>query len=655
MSLLSTISSPQDVKRLDHEELATLAAEIRDFLIHAVARTGGHLGPNLGAVELTLAIHRVFDSPFDRILWDTGHQSYVHKILTGRADDFSGLRQRGGLSGYPSRAESEHDIIENSHASTALSYADGLSRAYALRGEDRAVVAVVGDGALTGGMCWEALTNIAADDRPVVIVVNDNGRSYAPTIGGLADHLAALRLAPEYEQVLDVVKQVLGRTPPVGPPLFDALHGIKKGIKDVVQPQGMFEDLGLKYVGPVDGHDVVAVESALRRARDFGGPVIVHCVTRKGFGYPPAEQDDADNFHGVGIIDPATGKPVSTSKTISWTSIFSDEIVQIGSERPDVVTLTAAMLQPVGLGAFAKAYPDRVFDVGIAEQHAVTSAAGLAMGGLKPVVCLYATFLNRAFDQVLMDVALHRQPVTFVLDRAGITGEDGASHNGMWDLSFLQVVPGLAIAAPRDAPTLRAELREAVGDTDGPTVVRFPKGKVAVDVPAIDTVGGVDVLYRSPKVAQRREVLLVSIGAMAATCLEVAERVASQGIGITVVDPRWVKPLDPALIDLARAHDLVVTVEDNGRVGGVGAALAQLLRDADVDVPLRDFGIAQRFLDHGKRDEVMAEVGLAPQDLARKVVEAVAKRQPAIEDDPTSPGEAAPAGERAGEAIGDQR
>ncbi|MBX6388842.1 MAG: 1-deoxy-D-xylulose-5-phosphate synthase [Frankia sp.] len=634
MSLLSTINSPQDVRRLDPAELTALAAEIRDFLIHAVARTGGHLGPNLGAVELTLAIHRVFDSPYDRILWDTGHQAYVHKILTGRAAGFERLRQRGGLSGYPSQAESEHDIIENSHASTALSYADGLSRAYALRGEDRHVVAIVGDGALTGGMCWEALNNIAASrDRKVVIVVNDNGRSYAPTIGGLADHLAALRLAPEYEQVLDVVKQVLNRTPLVGAPLFDALHGIKKGIKDVVQPQGMFEDLGLKYVGPVDGHDTPALEQALRRAKDYGGPVIVHAVTRKGFGYAPAEQDDADCFHGPPAFDVATGKPTAP-KSRSWTSVFSDEIVQIGAERPDVVALTAAMLQPVGLHAFSKAFPDRVFDVGIAEQHAATSAAGLALGGLKPVVCVYATFLNRAFDQVLMDVALHRLAVTFVLDRAGVTGEDGPSHNGMWDMSILQVVPDLAIAAPRDEPTLRALLREAVAETERPNVVRFPKGKVNPDVPAIDSVGGVDVLFREPAVARHREVLLVSVGAMATACLEVARRVASQGIGITVVDPRWVKPVPAAIIDLARDHDLVVTVEDNGRVGGVGAAIAQALRDADVDVPLRDFGIAQQFLHQGKRDEVLTDIGLSPQELARKVVEAVARRQPALTDEP---------------------
>jgi 1-deoxy-D-xylulose-5-phosphate synthase len=629
--LLARIGGPKDVKRLSAEDARRLAEEIREFLIHTVARTGGHLGPNLGAVELTMGIHRVFDSPHDRILFDTGHQAYVHKILTGRAADFDSLRQRGGLSGYPSQAESDHDIIENSHASTALSYADGLSRAYALRGESRAVVAVVGDGALTGGMCWEALNNIAAADRPVTVVVNDNGRSYAPTIGGLADHLASLRLAPEYEQVMDVVKQVLGRTPLIGAPLYDALHGIKKGIKDTVSPQGMFEDLGLKYVGPVDGHDLAAVESALRRARDFGGPVLVHCVTRKGFGYPAAEADDADCFHAVGVIDPATGKPIAKGGGQTWTSIFSDEIVRTGAERPDVVALTAAMLQPVGLHAFAKAFPDRVIDVGIAEQHAVTSAAGLAMGGLKPVVCVYATFLNRAFDQVLMDVALHKLPVTFVLDRAGVTGEDGPSHNGMWDMSFLQLVPGLRLAAPRDAATLRQEFQEALAVTDAPTVVRFAKGKLGPDLPALGRLGGVDILRRAPEDAQ--DVLLVGVGSMAATGLTVAEHLAAQGIGVTVVDPRWVKPLDAALVELAREHSYVVTIEDNGRVGGVGASLAQLLRDNDVDVPLRDFGIEQRFLDQGKRDEVLAELGLAPHDIARAVVEFVARREPALADE----------------------
>ncbi|MDQ1687831.1 MAG: 1-deoxy-D-xylulose-5-phosphate synthase [Frankiaceae bacterium] len=622
--MLQAITGPADLKRLTAEELTSLAAEIRDFLVASVSRTGGHLGPNLGAVELTLALHRVFDSPTDRILWDTGHQAYVHKLLTGRAGGFVGLRQQGGLSGYPSRAESEHDVIENSHASTALSYADGLAKAYALRGEtrSRAIVAVVGDGALTGGMAWEAINNIAAaKDRPVVIVVNDNGRSYAPTIGGLAQHLSALRLTPGYERVLEVIKTALGRTPLVGPPLYEALHGIKRGLKDVLAPQGMFEDLGLKYVGPIDGHDIEAVEAALRKAKGFGQPVIVHCVTRKGFGYAPAEADDADCMHGVSVIDPVTGTPLAVS-TPSWTDAMSTELVALAAERQDIVAITAAMLQPVGLQSFADAYPDRVFDVGIAEQHAVTSAAGLAMGGLHPVVCVYATFLNRAFDQVLMDVALHKLGVTFVLDRAGVTGEDGASHNGMWDLSWLPLVPGIRVAAPRDAVTLQASLREAVAVSDGPTVVRFPKGPVPDPIPALDRVGGVDVLRRS----ESTEVLLVAVGAMASACLDAAERLAASGVGVTVVDPRWVIPVDPALVALAAAHDLVVTVEDGGRTGGIGALVAQALRDASVDVPLRDLGIPARFLHHGKRHQVLTEVGLTAQDIAREVQAALTAR-----------------------------
>jgi len=640
VGLLASIHGPDDLKALDPAKLPDLAAEIRDFLVDAVSRTGGHLGPNLGAVELTLALHRVYDSPRDRILWDTGHQAYVHKILTGRQGGFARLRQQGGLSGYPNQAESEHDVIENSHASTALSYADGLAKAYAVRGErDRSVVAVVGDGALTGGMAWEALNNIAAADRPVVIVVNDNARSYAPTIGGLADHLAALRMSPSYEQVLDVVKSVLGRTPLVGQPLYEALHGIKRGLKDLVQPQVLFEDLGLKYLGPIDGHDVAAVEYALRRARDFGGPVIVHCVTRKGFGYQPAEDDETDCFHGVSVMDPVTGKPLSLGAR-SWTKVFSEEMVRIGAANPTAVAVTAAMLAPVGLAGFAAAYPDRVFDVGIAEQHAVTSAAGLALGGLKPVVCVYATFLNRAFDQVLMDVALHRLPVVFVLDRAGVTGEDGPSHNGMWDMSILQVVPGLAIAAPRDGARLRAQLTEAVARTAGPTVVRFPKGAVGADIPAVARQGNVDVLSRSGA----PDVLLVSVGAMASTALEVADRVGHHGIGVTVVDPGWVKPLPPELVELAMEHWLVVSVEDNSRVGGVGAALAQLLRDQEVDTPVRDFGIPPEFLAQGSRAEVLAAAGLTAQSIARRVVESVARREPGLLD------EAQASAERADEA-----
>jgi len=617
MSLLESVQGPEDLKRLTPEQVTALAAELRDVMIDSVSITGGHLGPSLGVVEITLALHRVFDSPRDRILWDTGHQAYVHKLVTGRVEGFARLRKAGGLSGYPSQAESEHDVIENSHASTALSYADGLSKAYALRGEKRHIAAVVGDGALTGGMCWEALNNIAASQLPVVIVVNDNGRSYAPTIGGLAEHLATLRMTQSYEKALEKVKATLTQTPVVGPPVYTALHGLKRGIKDFLQPQVLFEDLGLKYYGPIDGHDEQAMESALRKARDFGGPVIVHAVTVKGFGYQPAVDDEADCLHSIGPgTDPLTGK--ASAGALSWTNVMSDELLRIGEQRPDVVAITAAMLQPVGLQKFQAAFPDRTFDVGIAEQHAVTSAAGLAMGGMHPVVCIYATFINRAFDQALLDVGLHRLPVTFVLDRAGITGEDGASHNGMWDLSILQVIPGLRIAAPRDGATLREELREAV-DVEGPTAVRFPKGAVGDDLPALERRGVVDVLRRGG------DVLIVAVGAMARICLEVADRLAAQGISSTVVDPRWIAPVPPELAELAAQHRLVVTVEDNGRTGGVGSAVSQSLRDADVDVPCRDVGIPRRFLDHGTRAEVHAEIGLTAQDISRNVIEMVAR------------------------------
>ncbi|HEX5543134.1 MAG TPA: 1-deoxy-D-xylulose-5-phosphate synthase [Micromonospora sp.] len=613
--LLATVRGPQDVKQMSVEQLERLAAEIRDFLVAKVSRTGGHLGPNLGVVELTLALHRVFDSPADRLLFDTGHQAYVHKILTGRQKGFDQLRQRGGLSGYPSQAESDHDIIENSHASTALSYADGLAKAYALRGEARSVVAIVGDGALTGGMCWEALNNIATAGNPLVIVVNDNGRSYDPTIGGLADHLATLRLNPGYEKVLDLVKDALGSTPLVGRPMYEVLHAVKKGVKDAVAPQAMFEDLGIKYVGPVDGHDVAAVESALRRAKGFGGPVIVHTVTRKGYGYRPAEEDDADCLHGPGsAFDIETGKLLA-APSVRWTNVFAEELVAIADERPDVVGITAAMAQPTGIAALARKYPERVFDVGIAEQHAATSAAGLALGGLHPVVAVYATFLNRAFDQVLLDVAMHKLPVTFVLDRAGITGPDGPSHYGIWDMSVFGVVPGLRIAAPRDAATLREELREAVAVDDGPTIVRFPTGSVAADLPALRRVGAVDVLAES----SRTDVLLVAVGAFGHLGMEVAARVAEHGYGVTVVDPRWVRPVPSELVAMAAEHRLVVTIEDGVRTGGVGDALAQALRDADVHVPLRDFGIPAAWQPHGARAEILADLGLTAQDVARDI------------------------------------
>ncbi|KOX26520.1 1-deoxy-D-xylulose-5-phosphate synthase [Saccharothrix sp. NRRL B-16348] len=622
--MLESVHGPADLKRLGPDELVALSDEIRRFLVDKVSRTGGHLGPNLGVVELTMAVHRVFDSPHDSVVFDTGHQSYVHKILTGRRDGFDTLRQKGGLSGYPSRAESEHDVEENSHASTALSYADGLAKAYQLGGQRRHVVAIVGDGALTGGMCWEALNNIASGtDRPVVIVVNDNGRSYSPTIGGLADHLSSLRLQPGYERALERGKNALQGTPIVGKPVYAALHAAKRGIKDALSPQAMFEDLGLKYIGPVDGHDHLVLESALRRAKSFGGPVIVHTVTRKGNGFAPAENHEADQMHATGVIDPITGENIGPSKR-TWTHVFADELATLGGERPDLVAITAAMRGPTGLDKFAGLYPERCFDVGIAEQHAMTSAAGLAMGGMHPVVAIYATFLNRAFDQLLMDVAMHKQGVTVVLDRAGITGPDGASHHGMWDLSICGLIPGIHVAAPRDAASLREELREAVRISDAPSVVRYPKASVGPDLPALERIGTVDVLHRSGS-----DVLLVTVGAFGELGLAAAQRLADQGIGVTVVDPRWVFPIANDLIGLAANHRLVVTVEDGGRHGGFGWTLAAALRDASVDVPLRDLAIPQAFQEHGERGEVLADIGLTAQDVARRVTEWVAATEPA--------------------------
>ncbi len=619
MGLLEQVTGPGDLRDLTDDQLTMLASEIRDELVRTCAPRGGHLGPNLGVVELTLAIHRVFDSPRDRVVFDTGHQAYVHKMLTGRARQFDSLRTEGGLSGYPNRDESDHDVVENSHASTSLSYADGLAKAFTLRGEDRHVVAVIGDGALTGGMAWEALNNIAVGkDRKLVMVVNDNGRSYMPTVGGLATHLASLRTNPRYEEVLDAVKSRLNKVKGVGPAVYDTLHAMKKGMKDALAPQGMFEDLGLKYVGPIDGHDRQAVEQALGQAKRFGGPVIVHVMTRKGFGYDPAERNEADQFHQIGAFDVETGEARPAGRI--WTDYFAEEMVALGAERQDIVGITAAMLYPVGLDRFAAAYPERIFDVGIAEQHAVTSAAGLAMGGMHPVVAIYATFLNRAFDQVLMDVALHHCGVTFVLDRAGVTGTDGASHNGMWDLSILQVVPGLRIAAPRDGARVRELLREAVAVDDAPTVVRLPKGTPPADLEAVDRIGGCDVLLRR----SGKDVLVVGIGSMASVAIEVGERLAAQGIGVTVVDPRWVKPIDPALVGLARDHRLVVSIEDNGRVGGVGSALLQYLSDEGVSTPFSLHGIPQEFLHHAERQAILDRIGLNAQTIARGIVERLA-------------------------------
>lgn len=619
MSVLEQVDGPSDLRRLGPGELAALCGEIREFLIRKVAATGGHLGPNLGVVELTVALHRVFDSPRDPVIFDTGHQSYVHKILTGRRDQFDGLRTRGGLSGYPCRAESEHDVVESSHATASLSYADGLAKAFSLRGEsDRTVVTVIGDGAMTGGMAWEALNNIAAaKDRPMVIVVNDNGRSYSPTIGGLADRLGALRLQPAYEKAMDRTKNALtGRKDVVGKAVYSVLHGIKTGVKDVVSPQELFADLGLKYMGPVDGHNLAATEAALRLAKDFGGPVVVHVVTRKGMGYVHAENNEADQMHATGVIDPETGKPLATSSAVDWTSVFSEELCAIGAERDDVVAITAAMAGPTGLAAFGERFPERMYDVGIAEQHAVASAAGLALGGLHPVVAVYSTFLNRAFDQLLMDVALLRQPVTMVLDRSGVTGPDGASHNGMWDLSLTGIIPGVRVAAPRDATTLRQELREAVAFDDGPTVVRFPKGSVGDALPALATSeDGVDRVHGSGDA----EVLIVAVGSMVAPAIAAARALGTEGISVDVVDLRWVYPVPASIVDAARGRRLVVTVEDNGLHGGVGSAVSACLDNAAVRVDRIALGIPQEFLDHGSRGEILADAGLTPEGISDSI------------------------------------
>lgn len=625
MGVLSRVDSPEDLRRLSVPQLRELAGEIREFLVQKVAATGGHLGPNLGVVELTIALHRVFDSPTDPLIFDTGHQAYVHKILTGRKDRFDSLRSRDGLSGYPSRAESEHDWVESSHASAALSYADGLAKAFALTDQDRTPVAIVGDGALTGGMCWEALNNIAgAPDRPVVVVVNDNGRSYAPTIGGLADRLTALRTQPAYEHALDAGKRILKSIPAVGDSAYSMVHALKAGIKDAVSPQELFSDLGMKYVGPVDGHDLVALEAAMRRAKDFGGPVVVHVVTRKGNGYEHAENHVADQMHACDPIDPLTGRPLAGKKAKGWTAVFSEELVEHGSRREDIVAITAAMPGPTGLAAFGERFPERMFDVGIAEQHGMASAAGLALGGMHPVIAIYATFLNRAFDQLLMDVALLEQPVTVVLDRAGVTGPDGASHHGMWDFSLLGIVPGIRVAAPRDGATLREELAEALAVSDGPTVLRFPKGSVAEDITAVERLDGLDVLrLATPGAgsvqAQHGDVLIVAVGPFADTAMQVAELLHPQGISVTVVDPRWVIPVSDTLVKLAENYRLVVTVEDGGLHGGIGSTVSARLRDAGLDVPTRDLGVPQQFLDHATRGEILEELGLTPDAIAQRI------------------------------------
>ena len=615
--MLESIHGPQDLNKLNYQELDELSAEIRDFLIRQVSKSGGHLGPNLGVVELTLAVHRIFKSPDDVILFDTGHQSYVHKIVTGRAVGFEKLRQKGGVSGYPNRSESEHDVIENSHASTSLSWAEGIARGFKLKGESkRSVVVVVGDGALTGGMAWEALNNIASsDDLNLIIVVNDNERSYSPTIGGLATYLSTLRTTSGYEKFLEWGKGILERTPVVGQPIYETLHGVKKGIKDIVAPQGMFEDLGLKYYGPIDGHNIEALEHALSQAKAFGAPVIVHALTEKGRGHQPAVDDEAEKFHAVGVVDPETGTPIKKSQN-NWTKVFSDELVEIGNSREDVVAITAAMLGPTGLDKFQEKFPNRTFDVGIAEQHAVASAAGMAFAGLHPVVCVYSTFLNRAFDQLLLDVGLHNAGVTFVLDRAGITGDDGPSHNGVWDLALTGIVPNLKVAAPRDGSRLKELLRESIDISDSPSAIRFPKGEVNQDIPAFERRDGIDVLYRG----ESADVLLVSVGAMATLCVEAASQSYREGVGVTVVDPRWVKPLPRELTTMANRYKSVVVVEDGIKHGGIASTLSEMFREEGLTTPIHSIGIPLQYLEHAKRNEILQDLGITAQQISRELV-----------------------------------
>ena len=615
--MLDNIKSPEDLKALSYNQLEDLSGEIRKYLIEQVSKSGGHLGPNLGVVELTIAIHRVFESPKDVVVFDTGHQSYVHKLLTGRSLGFNKLRQRGGVAGYPNRQESEHDVVENSHASTALSWSDGIAKGFSLTNQkDRTVVCVVGDGALTGGMSWEALNNIAASkNEKLVIIVNDNERSYSPTIGGVATYLSTLRTTSGYERFLDWGKGVLEKTPVVGQPIYETLHGVKKGIKDIVAPQGMFEDLGLKYFGPVDGHNIEAVEKALKIAKDYDAPVLVHVITEKGKGYAPAIQDEAEKFHAVGVVDPETGVPLAKVGK-SWTSVFSDELVKIGSERKDVVALTAAMMGPTGLDKFQKSFPDRTFDVGIAEQHATTAAAGMAYAGLHPVFAVYSTFLNRAFDQLLLDVALHKAGVTFVLDRAGITGDDGPSHNGIWDLALTGIVPTLHVAAPRDGQQLRETLREALDISDAPSLIRFPKGVVNPDIPAFERRDGIDVLYRG----ESADILLVSIGAFAAIAVEAAGQAYREGVGVTVIDPRWVKPLPESLVTMAQRYKSVVVLEDGIKHGGIASTISELFRESQLNVPVHSIGVPLTFLEHAKRNEILEDLGITVQNITRSLV-----------------------------------
>src|SRR5712664_4195329 len=618
MGLLADINSPSDLKRLNQQQLTQLAAEVRAFLVDHIARTGGHLSPNLGVVELTIALHRVFDSPKDAIVWDTGHQAYVHKMVTGRTADFSTLRQQGGLSGYPSRHESQHDVIENSHASTSLSYARGLAEARLRRRQPGFVIAVIGDGALTGGMAYEALNQIAHLQPPnLIIVINDNGRSYAPTVGGLARHLSQLRIDPRYERIKVEISRLLSGLPLVGSTADQAAYRVKESLKQLLQPSTVFESLGIKYAGVVDGHDEAELEAVFTRAKKLREPVVVHVVTEKGHGYGPAVEDEIDKLHGVGAFDPLTGRPRSTDLT--YTDVFGEALMDAATRRPEVCAITAAMASSTGLLNFAKEFPDRFFDVGICEQHAVTFAAGLAMAGMHPVVCIYSTFLARAFDQTLMDVAMHKLPVVFVIDRAGVTGPDGSSHHGIFDLSYLRMIPNLKIAAPADATELCALLETALA-TDGPVAIRYPKGPVPAtpDLPVEPLPVG-----RWEELRKGDDAVIFAVGRMVEVAREAAERLEMQGVSCAVVNARWVKPVDPRITDWARTHPVVITVEDNVGTGGFGGAVLEALAPHGLAGRVRMLALPDQFLPQGRASDILKEHGLDATGIAKSVFEAV--------------------------------
>ncbi|MDP9405581.1 MAG: 1-deoxy-D-xylulose-5-phosphate synthase, partial [Actinomycetota bacterium] len=605
--LLDQITSPRDLRSLDAAQLAALAQEVRTFIVQAVSRGGGHLGSNLGAVELTFALHRVFDSPRDVILWDTGHQAYVHKIVTGRRDRFDTLKQADGLSGYPSRAESEHDWVENSHASTILSYAHGLATAFATRDEDRTVVAVVGDGAMTGGMAYEALNNLGHSGRRVVIVLNDNGRSYAPTVSRLSENLAMLRLHPAWVSASRRIEQTVREVPGVGELAVQAWQGTKAAFREMIEPPTFFEALGVRYTGPIDGHDVGKLEQALTHAAAYDGPIVVHVHTQKGRGYEPAELDVEKCLHDISAFDPETGLPRPGGETTTYTQVFSDTMVALAERCPQLVAITAAMPGSTGLLPLAERYPDRVVDVGIAEQHAVTAAAGMAMGGLRPVVAVYSTFFTRAFDQANLDVGLHGQPVVFALDRAGITGDDGASHHGVLDLALCLRIPGMTVFAPSSDRELAQMLADAV-TLDGPAVVRFPKG-TAREAGADEVGSGLS----ARRIREGADVCLLAVGKMVEAAEEAAEHLAAEGVAATVWDVRVVKPLDPHMLADAARYPLVVTVEDGVRLGGAGSAIADAIAALDERRAAPRFlllGTPDAYIPQAKPARILTNLGL---------------------------------------------